>query len=265
MLYSRRLARLESERDTVNLTAYLRRIGYNGPVAPTAETLRKVHLAHMLTVPLENLDILAGRAIVLDVVRFYEKIVEHGRGGFCYELNGLFGALLRQLGFTVVLLSARVCDGAIIAEFDHLALRVNVPGEAASWLADVGYGDGFLQPLQLIENIEHAEADFTYRLSRDAHRWFIARRVHGEWNLMYDFTLQPHELSEFAGMCHYHQTSPDSPFTRRRICSRATPTGRVTLADMRLIVTNNGDREERLLRSEEEYRSALREYFNLVL
>jgi N-hydroxyarylamine O-acetyltransferase len=253
-------------KSNVNITTYLHRIGYEGPLAPNAETLRNLQVAHLLTVPFENLDISLGRAIVLDRDRFYTKIVEHGRGGFCYELNGLFASLLNKLGFEVSLLSARVCDGKIIAEFDHLALLVNVPGLSGSWLADVGFGDGFLEPLQLIEDLEQPQGGATYRLSRDAHRWFNARRDKGgDWSLAYDFTLQPHQLEEFAGMCHYHQTSPDSHFTKRRICSRATPTGRITLADMRLIRTTNGVREERLLRSEDESQAALRKYFNIVL
>lgn len=249
----------------MNVTAYLHRIGYEGLLAPTAETLRSIHLAHLLSVPLENLDISRGHPVVLDEDAFIEKIVRRGRGGLCYELNGLFAALLRELGFNVTLLSARVCDGKIIAEFDHLTLRVDMPDCPESWLADVGYGDGFLAPLKLTENLEQTQGTATYRLSRDAHRWFNARRHDDDWNLLYDFTLQPRALAEFADMCQYHQTSPDSSFATRRLCSRATPTGRVTLAGMRLILIKNGAREDRMLQSEEEYQVALQKYFNIVL
>jgi len=249
----------------LNLAAYLHRINYAGPLAPLPEVLRGLQMAHLLSVPLENFDIARGLPIVLDEDAFFAKIVEQGRGGLCYELNGLFAALLRELGFNVTMLSARVCDGAIIAEFDHMVLRVDIPGHPDSWLADVGYGDGFLEPLKLLDGLEQPQAAATYRLSRDAHRWFNARRYDGDWNLLYDFTLQPRELAEFADMCEYHQTSPDSAFTRRRICSRATPTGQVTLVDMRLICRKNGVRDERLLQSEEEFQTALQKYFNIVL
>ena len=249
----------------VNLGAYLHRIGYTGPLTPTAETLRKLHVAHLTAVPLENFDISRGCPIVLDEARFFAKIVEQRRGGLCYELNGLFAALLRELGFSVALLSARVCDGKIIAEFDHLTLRVNLPDSSESWLADVGFGDGFFEPLRLVEDRDQRQNETVYRLTRDAHRWFNARLQDGEWNLLYDFTLQPHELGEFAGMCEYHQTSPDSAFTRRRICSRATPTGRITLAGMRLIQLDDGKREESLLQSEDEYRTMLLRYFDIRL
>lgn len=249
----------------MNTAAYLHRIGYHGPLVPTVDTLRNLHVAHMLAVPLENLDIWRGSPILLDQDLFFEKIVGRGRGGFCYELNGLFAALLVELGFKVSFLSARICDGKIIAEFDHMVLRVQVPGDAECWLADVGYGDGFLEPLRLTEDLEQRQNAAIYRLSRDAHRWFNARRYDAEWNLLYDFTMQAHELPEFAAMCHYHQTSPDSAFTRRRLCSRATPTGRITLADMRLISLDNGVRKETLLRSEEEYQMVLQQYFGIVL
>ncbi|TDI15991.1 MAG: arylamine N-acetyltransferase, partial [Acidobacteria bacterium] len=96
----------------MEINAYLKRIGYRGSRQPTAETLRQLHRAHLLAVPFENLDIPLGHPIVLSLPSFYDKIVRRRRGGFCYELNGLFGWLLEQLGFTVVMLSARVFEGA---------------------------------------------------------------------------------------------------------------------------------------------------------
>lgn len=146
-----------------------------------------------------------------------------------------------------------------------MTLRVDIPGGDESWLADVGFGDGFLEPLKLTEKLEQPQGAATYRLSRDAHRWFNARRYEIDWNLLYDFTLQPRQLGEFEEMCQYHQSSPDSAFTKHRICSMATPTGLITLVDMRLIRRNHGVREERVLETEAEYQKALQEYFNIVL
>ena len=127
--------------------AYLARMGYTGPREPTPETLRRLHRAHVLAVPFENLDIHLGHPIVLAIPSLYEKIVRRRRGGFCCELNGLFGWLLGQLGFTVVILSARVFrDGQPGSEFDHLILRVELEEDL---IADVGFGDSFLEPLRL--------------------------------------------------------------------------------------------------------------------
>ena len=250
------------------LRAYLDRIGYEGPHTPSAETLRMLHRRHMLTVPFENLDIGLGRRITLEPERFYEKVVRSGRGGFCYELNGAFAWLLTALGFRVDLLSARVANeqGALSAEFDHLALRVEGRQGEGAWLADVGFGDNFLGPLQLIGDVVRKDPVADFRLADIDERWQLERRQpDSSWRLVYDFSPQPRDLGEFADRCHYHQTSPKSHFTRNRICSLATPDGRITLSGMQLIVTSRGMRREQVLASEEDWRLTLREHFGIVL
>jgi N-hydroxyarylamine O-acetyltransferase len=247
----------------MNLSAYLQRLRYTGPTDPAAETLRALHQAHLLAVPFENLDIHLGRAIALDEGAFYRKIVERRRGGFCYELNGLFAALLRRLGFDVTLLSARVAgaDGRFGPEFDHLALLVQLEER---WLADVGFGEGFRQPLRLDEPGEQAQTEGAYHLSHEGKSWTYWRRSEtADWQARYSFTLQPRRLADFAGMCRHQQTSPDSHFTQKRICSLATPTGRVTLNDSRLITASGGQRQERELLTQAEYVAALQNYFGV--
>ncbi len=249
----------------MNVPAYLARIAYTGPVRPTAEVLRALHRAHMLNVPFENLDISRGRKIVVDQAACVRKIVEERRGGFCYEMNGAFAALLQAIGFQVTLLSARVArqDGSYGPEFDHLTLRVDLD---QPWLADVGFGDSFVEPLRLLPGIAQKDGSQIYRITESAgtlqlEKWENAN----SWNPSYRFTLQPRQMQEFAGMCHYHQTSPESSFTRKRLCTRATPDGRITLSDMKLVFTRDGKKEERVLSSEEEWRETLREFFDIVL
>jgi arylamine N-acetyltransferase len=147
----------------LNVPAYLRRINYAGTAAPTPETLREVHRAHLFAVPFENLDIHIGRKIVCDEDTFLHKIVNERRGGFCYELNGAFAALLRALGFQVTLLSARVArsDGSDSPEFDHLTLRVDLD---EPWLVDVGFGDSFLEPLRLEASVGQPQIGRIYRV-----------------------------------------------------------------------------------------------------
>lgn len=244
---------------------YLRRIAYTGSREPTAATLRDVHRAHLFTVPFENLDIGLGRKIVCDEPSFLRKIVDRRRGGFCYELNGAFAALLRDLGFKVSLLSARVPreKGEATPEFDHLALRVDL-GEP--WLVDVGFGESFLDPLRLEVGIEQEQDGRKFRITaQDGALHVEQSEPRGDWKRQYSFTLIPRRLDEFAAMCHYHQTSPESHFTRKSLCSKAVPGGRITLSDRRLISTRNGEREERLLSSDQEWRSALQECFEIVL
>jgi N-hydroxyarylamine O-acetyltransferase len=245
------------------MRAYLERIAYSGSMEPSAETLRALQRAHMFTVPFENLDIHLGRKIVCDENRFLQKIINEHRGGFCYELNGAFAVLLRELGFQVTLLSARVAraDDTYGPDFDHLTLRVDLE---EPWLADVGFGESFLDPLRLQPNLEQPQIGRVYRLTEVEDTFHMEVRVGDKWKSQYSFTLQPRQLSDFTAMCHYQQTSPESHFTRNRICSRATPDGRVTLSTGKLIETHNGARTERTL-TDEEWTACLRERFGVVL
>jgi N-hydroxyarylamine O-acetyltransferase len=248
----------------VNLAAYLERIGYSGPVSPDEETLRQIHRAHLLAVPFENLDIAWGKTIEVNQEAFVRKVVERRRGGFCYELNGAFAALLQALGFRVTLLSARVAreDGSYGREFDHLALRVDLE---QPWLADVGFGDSFIDPLRLEAGLEQDQTVGRFRIEQAGNALRLERRrVDGEWKPEYRFSLEPRRLEEFEGMCHYHQTSPQSSFTQKRVCSLATPQGRVTLSDMKLITTSEGGRAERLLESDADWRAILADHFGIV-
>ena len=249
----------------MNVPAYLDRIGHKGPTELTSETLRLLHRRHLETVPFENLDISRSRPIVLDESRVVHKIVEERRGGFCYELNSGFAALLRALGFQVTLLSARVAraDGSDSPEFDHLALRVDLE---QSWLADVGFGDSFLEPLLLRPGVEQKQEAGVFRIV-ETRGSLAVERQHPDlsWKPEYRFTLTPRLLQDFAARCHFHQTSPDSHFTQKRICSVAVPNGRITLADLKLTTTRNGTRQECLLASEDERRAILEQSFGIIL
>jgi N-hydroxyarylamine O-acetyltransferase len=258
----------------LDLHAYLARIHVSAELdlaapQPSAPLLGALHHAHLLSVPFENLSIHYGEPITLGEEALYNKIVQRRRGGFCYELNGLFAWLLRQLGFTVTLLSARVAqpDGGFTPEYDHLTLQVR-DMDGVDWLADVGFGDTFRLPLCLQPDIEQDGADgYIYRLSLDpiVASWLVQRRGETDWEAQYRFTLHPHLMADFAERCHFQQTSPDSHFTQRRICSLALVDGRITLSDLRLITTRNGVRDERDLASEDEYRTVLAQRFGVRL
>ena len=250
----------------MDVDRYLARIAYTGPTNPTHETLRRLHVAHLYTVPFENLDIHLGRKITCEEQRFLHKIIDLHRGGFCYELNGAFAALLRALGFQVTLLSARVSreDGTASPEFDHLALRVDLD---EPWLADVGFGDSFLEPLRLEEEGEQRErTGRTYRLVKVGEARIVLRNLDdGTWKPQYQFTLQPHRLEDFEARCVYQQTSPESHFVKQRVCTLATSEGRTTLSDLKLIKTIRGQRSEQVLKDEEEWNKMLWEYFRIRL
>jgi N-hydroxyarylamine O-acetyltransferase len=245
----------------VDIPAYLARILYAGPTQANAETLRALHRAHLVAVPFENLDIHLGLKITIDEAAILNKVVVLRRGGFCYELNGAFAALLRALGFQVTLLSARVAraNGDEGPEFDNLTLRVDLN---EPWLADVGFGESFLEPLLLEAGKDQRDPTGKYRLLAQGECLRIEKF---SCRPQYSFSLQPRRLEEFAGMCRYHQTSPESSFTQKRICSRATSDDRITLSEMKLITTSEGAREERSLSSEKEWNSTLREKFGIRL
>lgn len=248
---------------------YLNRIHYTQPVQPDAETLARLQLAHLQSIPFENLDIELGRPIRIDEESIWDKLIHRKRGGFCYELNGLFAWLLRQIGFEVTYLNARVFDreGTLGIDFDHLALFVQVPGHPRRWLADVGFGDSFIEPLIFEHEGEQVQGRRAYRLEQTTDGFVVWQRNYDEtWERHYFFDLQPHRFpEEYEAACRYHQSSPDSSFTRSSIISRATPDGRISLEGGRLIVTTHGQRSEQLLESKEEYRVLLQEHFGVVL
>jgi len=252
----------------VDLDAYLDRIGASGPLHPNLSSLIELHELHMSRVPFENLDIPLGREIVMDESKFVEKIVRQRRGGFCYELNGAFAWLLREIGFDVSRLSAGVfnAEGVAGPDFDHMALRVTIGGEDR--LADVGFGDSFRTPLRLQAGEVQRDGDprgIEYLLTEEDGTWMLWKRESaGEWVRKYWFTLASRRLEEYAEMCRHQQTSPESSFTRRIVCSRATREGRVTLSATELIETTAAGRVETPVAREEWYR-VLEDRFGVAL
>lgn len=250
----------------MDIPAYLDRIKYRGSLEPTYETLRALHLAHLYSVPFENLSIHIKEPIVLNDESLYRKIVERKRGGFCYELNGLFSWLLRGLGFDVKMLSAGVLNpaGEFGPDFDHMTLLVTLDKR---YLADVGFGDSFLEPLLFDSRDAQLQPDGkAYRLAENGDRLILqAQEESGDWSSQYHFTLTPYAYSDYEEMCLWQQTSPQSHFTKKTICTLPTLDGRVTLSGKRFIKTVHGNRDERALESEEEISNLLKDVFGIEL
>ncbi len=253
----------------MNVHAYLERIGYDKAIQPDVETLIGLQRAHLLTVPFENLDIQLGRPIQLTEQALWDKIIVHKRGGFCYELNGMFAWLLKQIGCKVTYLNGRVYNsaGKRGREFDHLTLLVEIPKQPTRWLADVGFGDSFVEPLNLELEDEQAQGLRAYRLEKvedGVNLW--QRDFVGNWSRQYFFDFQPRVFpSDYEATCLYHQTSPKSSFTHNSIVSRLTSDGRVTLDNRHLIVTKHGQHIERPVNSDEEYQTLLKEHFRIEI
>ncbi|WP_086777758.1 arylamine N-acetyltransferase family protein [Streptomyces griseus] len=242
--------------------AYLARIGADRPVRADGEALRELQHRHLLAVPFENLSVHLGEDIVLEERALVDKVTG-GRGGFCYELNGAFGALLRALGFRVNLLQARVFGdgGRLGIPFDHLALRVETEDGTGPWLADVGFGDSALLPLALDVRTEQEDPRGVFRL-REAPQGDLDLLRGGSRQFRLDLRTR---TPEFRGGAWYHRTSPDSPFTRSLVCSRYTETGRVTLSGRALVTTVGGERHRTELATDEEVLAAYRDHFGIRL
>ncbi|MEU8379704.1 arylamine N-acetyltransferase [Streptosporangium sp. NPDC048865] len=231
--------------DESRITRYLDRLSVTRPATPDVQGLRALQLAHLRAVPFESLSIHLGEPIVLEPDALFDKIVDRRRGGFCYELNGLFAELLTALGYRVTLLAARVFGGGGVPGplFDHLALRVDL-GEP--WLVDVGFGDFSDGPLRLDARAEQKDGGGVFQVG-------LAPGGHGDLDVThngdpaYRLTARPYELADFVPTCWWQATSPSSHFTRAPVCSIRTARGRTTLRDRELIRTVDGERTERVL------------------
>jgi N-hydroxyarylamine O-acetyltransferase len=211
------------------------------PPVSDAAALKSLQRAHLLAIPFENLSIHLGETISLEEEALLEKLLVRGRGGFCYELNGAFALLLEELGFGVRRMSARVQGGdALGPPFDHLALLVTPTDGTGPWLADVGFGDHSHYPLLFEERRPQADPGGEFRLVDSEGDVDVIR----DGELQYRVEVRPRALTDFVPTCWWQQTSPDSHFTKKTVCSRLTEEGRVTLSGRRLIETTGNERTE---------------------
>ncbi|MFK0018267.1 arylamine N-acetyltransferase [Streptomyces sp. NPDC090798] len=259
--------------------AYLRRIGAHHPAWPTSGVLRDLHLRHLKAVPFENLSIHLGEEIVLEEKRLLDKVVGGRRGGFCYELNGAFGALLGALGFDVTLLAGRVYgeEGRLGIPYDHLALRVRTV-DGGDWLTDVGFGAHSHYPLAFGARTEQVDPGGTFRVLEAGPDAAGVRGVGGrreaedldvvrDGGPQYRLEVRPRVLGDFAAGAWWHSTSPKSNFTRSLVCSRVTEDGgRITLSGRNLTVTApDRTKEVSELATDEEVLALYRERFGIEL
>lgn len=253
------------------IATYLDRIGYTGSTEPTAETLEGIYRTHQLAVPFENFDILPlGRPLQLEAEAIYDKIVRHHRGGYCYELNGLLATILRDLGYTVTIAEARFVEegGGLSAVFDHMVLMVQPPKDQERWLVDAAGGrNASIRPLLIRDGyIEHQpELGRQFSLHGDDTRWQLDHQPAGEeWQPIFVFDAIPRTLADFRERSHFHEHDPSSHFRQGPLCTIATPTGRVTFSQNRLIITDGANREERSV-APDEVAAILRHYFQFDL
>jgi len=231
---------------------------------PSIATLIALHQSHMQRVPFENLDIHLGNKITLSLPLLFEKIVINKRGGFCYEVNYLFAQLLSACGFKVSLLSAQVFDDDIPGrEFDHLLLLVECEG--CFFISDVGFGDSFISPIEL-DSVPDEQLGCMYKVTIQHDKYVLSHKKTDEkWLAQYIFSLTPQKIEAFKEMCEFQQTSSESSFTQKSVCSIATKSGRLTISNGKFIETSNGIRSETLITSSKHYQQILLRHFGMTL
>jgi N-hydroxyarylamine O-acetyltransferase len=246
-----------------DLDAYSARIGYTGERAPTAAVLEELHLAHATHIPFENLDILLGKPIRLDLDSLQAKLIRGHRGGYCFEQNTLFAAALERVGFRVTRLAARVRTGAThVLPRTHMLLQVEAEG--AAWLADVGFGgDGLLKPLPMVAGPECRQYGWTYGLAKE-HEWWVLQSLQSEaWQDLYAFTLEPHYDVDFEMANHYTSTYPGSVFTKTLTVQQPTLECRHILQGRELTTIRGQETTKRTIESDDALLRVLHQVFGL--
>lgn len=248
----------------IDTEAYLSRLGLSKE-APSLEYLKKLHYAHVHTIPFENLDIHYNRKIVLDYQKIFHKIVLEKRGGFCYELNGLFYHLLYHLGFSCYCASGETLrdSGEYSPDFDHMVVIVRLGDQ--HFLVDVGFGDAFIYPKNIQVGVSQIDYTTYWRFEKDEGENFLLRYSHDNSTYItkYRFGIEMKQPIQFLEMCEYHQTSSETLFTKKKLITIKTKDGRVTLTDKKLKVLELGKLSEYPILNEDEFLSKLDQYFGI--
>jgi N-hydroxyarylamine O-acetyltransferase len=242
---------------SLRLHRYLRRIGYSGPLSPTRGTLHNLHRAHLLAIPFENIDAQLGMVPSLDHDRIFEKLVMQARGGWCFEMNLLFAWALRQVGMRVDVIGATVNRSKAVegASINHVALLVHLD---EPYFADVGFGNGFLNPVPLREGTFN-DGRFDFRLTCHGNYWRFYN--HRENGATYDFTGEPAAPDTIEMANRSLATTSESPFVQTLVCSRLTEDGTIALTNAGLRIYSPAQITEESAPSHDAFTRILREHF----
>lgn len=249
----------------MNLEQYFNRIEFYDIPTVCQETLAQLHKQHLLHIPFEDLNIHYGKPIEIDLSKLFYKIVLQRRGGFCYELNSLFNQLLQQIGFTTKIISASVFtpEGQPGPPYDHLCIVVSL--EDKLWLADVGFGDLFLQPIEIQADIIQFDSRNYFKIEQATEDQFILLMSSDNiyFEKKYTFSLGEQAIENFKPECHAKQHDPNSHFVKNKICTKATADGRVTIFNDKFIITKNGEKLETLITDENHLLQILQSVFGI--
>lgn len=231
---------------------YLDRIGYDGPLERSLETLRALHRAHVFSVPFENLDIHLGRHMPVDLEHAEAKIVGRNRGGYCYEINPLFHALLTSLGFEASIHAAKLLLRGTGDPFDHVMIVAHLDED---WLVDPGFGRP-PPPLGLDREDQGGAGDETgtFQIVRRGEEYVLTGSKAAnsrDYEDLFAFEPVPRALDEFGPRSDWTQSSPESVFTKAPFCSMPVDGRRVTISGLNRIESGGGKIERRQISPEE--------------
>lgn len=251
----------------MKIEKYLQRINTAYLNCEDFEYLKRLHENHLLSIPFENMDVRLGAELKLDFEHLYNKIVVHNRGGLCFELNYLFSWLLASLGYRVRIAAASVFDpkiGEFENGFDHMVLLVQL---SHTYLVDVGFGDCFRIPIALTgDPIEDISGTYRIRKMQSEEAFYcLQKHNHNMWNNVYKFTTQRRGISDFHQYLKHVTTSPQSYHANHTLCSIATTSGRVTLTDFNLTITENRNKKKTEIDTDEEFENLLNHHFNVKI
>ena len=248
----------------MELGPYLSRIGYDGELAPTLAVLSALLREHTLSVTFENLDVQLGKALTIEPADAFDKIVNHRRGGWCYEQNGLFGWVLSEIGFDVtrVAASVRRAERGEIATANHLCLLVRTDRGDAPYLADVGFGGSMLEPIPLCEGA-YLQSPYRLGLRRLDDGWWQFWEVLGDGEFSYDFEAVPADESALRTKCEFLQSDPASSFVLSLVAQRRLPHAHKTLRGRVFSVATENGTETSLLETADALATTLRDHFSL--
>jgi N-hydroxyarylamine O-acetyltransferase len=253
--------------ESLDLDAYLKRIGYDGPRTPTLETLRALQLRHSQAIAFENLNPLLALPVRLDIESLQQKLVRSPRGGYCFEHNGLLLQVLRALGYRVSGLAGRVVwnnPTDTIPARSHMILRVAL--EEGTYLADVGFGSSPTAPLRLVPDVAQETPHESFRLLHSNGHFTLQCNLKGQWTSFYMFDLQEQAPVDYQVANHYVSTWTTSHFVTSLTAARATADGRYGLRNNRLSIHRmNGESEQRVLTSTAEISAVLKDLFGVVV
>lgn len=250
--------------DNFTLERYFQRIGYQGPAGADLATLQALMRSQLFSVPFENLDVQAGKIVSLVPEEIVEKILDKRRGGYCYEVNGLFAMALEALGIPYQFIAARPMFYPVRRPRTHMAIVAELDGEM--WLCDLGFGSyGIREPMRLsLLDSEVRQGNDSYMLQKTgSHEYLLKARMDGEWSNQYGFDLSPQEWVDFVPANYFNSTHPDTIFVQKLLVVLHNPNGRDILLNDVLKTVCNGETSKRNV-SMDERAAVLKSKFGLV-